>query len=145
MGPAEPKTGIPRRRKSVLVLITTAEGGKTLQWALTVGELRAVLVGLVALILFALAGIVLSFRLTRLQGVQTRVQAENDSLKMQFGRLDQLEREIARMAQIDDQMRVLAGMEALADTAAVSVSGPDSSHLPANAGDSMTVRPEGTD
>lgn len=60
---------------------------------------------------FGFAGIGLLGDVVRLRASQTEVLAENDSLRRQFVRLDQLEREIARMALIDNQMRVLAGVE----------------------------------
>jgi len=100
----------PRRNGTISILVSTSDGGRTRQLQFSRSTARILLVACAALLflfLAALAGVIgLAGKAVRAD----RLAAENDSLRRQFVRLEDLEKELGRMVALSEQMRALAGV-----------------------------------
>lgn len=99
------------RRRTVALLVTSSESGRSWSWTLSFAGARALLacLAMMPVLLLAVAGLVARVGVdhVRLAGLT----AENDSLEKQFARIQNLEEELERMVRLGDQMRALAGVD----------------------------------
>jgi murein DD-endopeptidase MepM/ murein hydrolase activator NlpD len=100
-----------RGKAFVTFVVTPSWGGKTLQFALPFRAMRLLLV-LAGVLLLGLIVAVLGFgRVVFVAHSATRLAAENDSLKVQFARLEQLDREMQDILAVDSKLRKMAGLD----------------------------------
>jgi murein DD-endopeptidase MepM/ murein hydrolase activator NlpD len=100
-----------RGKAFVTFVVTPSWGGKTLQFALPFKVMRLLLVLAGVLVLGVIVAILGLGKVVLVAHSATRLAAENDSLKVQFARLEQLDREMQDMSAVDSKLRKLAGLD----------------------------------
>jgi hypothetical protein len=114
------------RNQTVSVHVTSSLSGRTFHRTLSRGSARALIAAGAALVLAAISGLAGLLGWVGSSERMTRLQTENDSLRVQFRRLGELEADLARMSALNEQMQKMLGVE-------LSASEPGTG-LPAGAG-----------
>lgn len=104
------------RRPTVSILLTASEGGRTFQRTVPIHFLRLGLGGIALLCLLGLLSLTLILRESRLRKEIEQARTRSADLERRLGQLDQFEKELARMEQLGDQVRALAGVPVTADS-----------------------------
>ena len=126
--------GWPERRKLHLTIVPSW-GGKTVHWVVSLWQLRAYGAVFSAMVLALLLSLVFFGRIAASARTARRLGAENDSLRTQFARLGDLERQVAELSRANEQIRRMAG---LAPDSAASSSARDPAEVPGGSGGSGT-------
>jgi hypothetical protein len=98
------------RNHTVSVHVTSSSSGRTFHRAFSRGVARALIGVGVGLVLVVVVGIGGLFGWIGVTGRMGRLQAENDSLRVQFRRLGELEANLARMSELNEQMQTMLGV-----------------------------------
>ncbi|MEZ4647225.1 MAG: M23 family metallopeptidase [Candidatus Eisenbacteria bacterium] len=101
----------PRRRKSLLVLIEPDGAARTHQFRVSYRSIRAVAVSIAVLLLVGLALVILVARTYPAYLENGSLTAENDSLRVAFGRMSHIEAELGELRATNRQLLSLVGVE----------------------------------
>jgi hypothetical protein len=99
------------RDRTVSVHVTSSTSGRAFQRTLSWWTVRVLCAAGVVLTLIVVVGIGGLFGWLHSTARIRRLQAENDSLRVQFRRLGELEDNLARMSELNDKMRQMLGVD----------------------------------
>jgi hypothetical protein len=106
------RTGVAgARSRTVSVHVASSTSGRAFHRTLPWWAVRAMCAAGVVLTLVVLVGIFGLFGWLRSTGRIRRLQAENDSLRVQFRRLGDLEDNLDRMSELNDKMQKMLGVD----------------------------------
>ena len=100
-----------RQRHTVSLHITSSLSGRTFHRTLSLGVVRGLLILLAVLVVVAFVGFGGLVGWVSSAGRTHRLQTENDSLRVQFNRLGDLEKELARMSELNKKMQTMLGID----------------------------------
>jgi hypothetical protein len=98
------------RRHTVSVHVTSSVSGRTFHRTFSWWAVRALIGAGGGLVLVVVVGIFGLFGWIGSTERMGRLQAENDSLRVQFRRLGELEADLARMSELNEQMQKMLGV-----------------------------------
>lgn len=99
------------RRETISIVVAPSRTGVVRQWEIPERAGRALLVLCLVLALGAIAGAVVFARAVQTASRVRSLETENESLRTQFARVDELERRLYDLSQQNAKMRLLAGIE----------------------------------
>lgn len=118
------------RNHTVSVHVASSRSGRAFQWTFSWWAVRALIGaggGLVLVVVTGICGLIGWIDSTERM---CRLQAENDSLRVQFRRLGELEASLARMSELNEQMQKMfgAGLPAVETNADSSAANHGATH-----------------
>lgn len=113
----------PARNHTVSVHVTSSVSERTFHRTSSWWVVRVLIGVAVGLVLLMAVGVFGLFAWIGSAGRMGRLQAENDSLRVQFQRLGELEANLARMSELNEQMQQMLGVGSSATGGGVDSSG----------------------